>query len=493
MYKQKINLNHHLLMKRNKNYLLISIAILFLLALIGIRFSSYMTSDIPLWYDHGIYRTFFMMLENQLPYIQLWQLPMRIKETYEPFSGLFYITSQSILWINADNFLLRWVAVLHIIVSIFIYLLLKKYNKTTALIWVLLYITSIVQYQVFRRGYIKQMMGVLFIITAYYLIEKKSYRLLIPILIWLFTSNRAGWIFFLLSFVIYKIVIYIKHKSWTYKDILTVLIAWVWSIIIYRPILQEQVFAMFGPMFGQIFIWDKSGTFFDKSQYFVYNIILLSLSILWLIIWISKNTFKKIPIEIIWFAIGILRVGLQLFFYNRMLGYLDIFVIIFAAYGLSYLLQSPKKIWKYIGISIYVLQLIFFARYVDRTNFPLVIEKEFETIKQIPTMISSDAKIMVTGRKYSAFMMWYASYDTIAPWLFDLDTWTEDQWKLRHLSDWNIKCNLLYALWEANRPDYLWVWSLQPFEQLSWATCLKKLLWDDSYWFYLINYPNAQS
>lgn len=480
-------------MKHKKSYRYLVILVFIIAISIVIRFKSYLFSSVPLWYDHGMYRAFFMMLQDQLPYLNFWQLPVWVKATYEPFSWLLYIVSNSILWINADNFLLRWVAVLHIIVSVFIYLLLRKYNKTTAIIWIVLYLTSIIQYQVFWWWYIKQMMGVLFIITAYYLIEKKSYRLLIPILIWLFASNRAGGVFFLISFIVYKIITYIKNKSWTRKDIWPILIASILSLIIYRPVLQEQILSMFGPMFGQIFIWEKSGTFFDKPTYFMYNIILIWLSIRWINLWLKNKLSQKIPMEWIGFGTGILRVWLQLFFYNRMLGYLDIFVIIFAAYGLSYLLLSPKKIWKYIGISIYILQLIFFARYVDRTNFPLVIEKEFETIKQIPTMISSDSKIMVTGRKYSAFMMWYANYNIIAPWLFDLDTWTEDQWKTRHLSDWNTKCNLLNSLSKPNRPDYLWIWSLQPFEQLSWANCLKKLLWDDSYWFYLINYPDAQS
>jgi len=119
--------------------------------------------------------------------------------------------------------------------------------------------------------------------------------------------------------------------------------------------------------------------------------------------------------EWIGFGTGILRVGFQLFFYNRMLGYLDIFVIILAAYGLSYLVLSPNKMWKSIGISIYIIQLLFFGWYVHQTSFPLIVEKEFDSIQQIKSIIAPEAKIMVTGRKYSAFMMGYANYNIIAP------------------------------------------------------------------------------
>ena len=474
-------------MRRNKNRVLICFLALLIILLILIRFQSYFSLAIPLGYDHGIYRAFFMMLKDQLPYINLAGLPSWVKTTYEPLSWLLYIVSQSIIWISSDFFLLRWVGFLHIIISIFIYLLLKKHSKATAIIWVVLYLTSIVQYQVFWRGYTKQMIWILFILMAYYLIEKKSYRLLIPILTWLFTVNRAGGIFFLVSRIVYKIIIRIKEKSRTLKDIWPVIIAWLLSLIIYRPVLKEQIFSMFGPMFGQAFISEQSGTFFNKAQYFVYNIIFIGLSIWGLIIWRKKSFSKKIPIEVIWFIVGILRVGLQLFFYNRMLGYLDIFVIILAAYGLWYLVLSSSKIWKFIGIWLYVLQLLFFGWYVNRTSFPLIIERERDSIKQIRSMIKPDSKIMVTGRKYSAFFMWYGSHNIIAPWLFDLDTRTQKQWDTRHFSQGDIKCQLLNTLDAKHKPDYLRIWSLQPFEELSWATCLRKMLWDDTYWFYLVH------
>ncbi|MEI8252617.1 MAG: hypothetical protein WCG25_02490 [bacterium] len=44
-----------------------------------------------------MYRAFFSIIQNNLPYINFEQLPVWIKSTYEPFSGLFYITFQSIL------------------------------------------------------------------------------------------------------------------------------------------------------------------------------------------------------------------------------------------------------------------------------------------------------------------------------------------------------------------------------------------------------------
>jgi len=478
-------------MKHKKSYRYLVILVFLIAISIVIRFKSYLFSSVPLWYDHGMYRAFFSIIQNNLPYINFEQLPVWIKSTYEPFSGLFYITFQSILWVSVDGFLLRWVWFIHIIISVFIYLLLKKYSKTAAIIGILLYLSSIAQYQVFRRWYLKQMIWIIFILTAYYLIEKKSYRLLIPILAWLFTVNRAGGLFFLFSFVVYKFIIYKKTKSISLKYIWPIIIAWLLSLLIYRPVLREQVLSMFWPMFGQIFIREKSGTFFDKSWYIWYNIILIFLSIFWCIVWWKKHFSKDIPMELVWFEVGILRWWLQLFFYNRMLGYLDIFVIILAAYGLSYFILSKNKIWKSIGIWLYVLQLFFFVWYVNRFSFPLMIPKEFKSIRQIPDSIKPYSKIMVTGRKYSAFLMWYASHNIIAPWLFDLNKWDENQRTLWHKWDGDTKCKLLNALNKIDRPDYLWIWSLQPFEQLSWNKCFKKILWDDTYWFYQITYPDA--
>lgn len=471
---------------------IVFLVVIALAILVGIRFWSYFSAAMPLGYDPGMYRAFFLSLQNQLPYIHLSQLPLWIQSTYEPLSGILYIVTHNIIWLSPDMALLRWVGILHILISLFMYLLLRKYSTITALLGVLLYLSSVIQYQVFWRWYLKQMLGVLFILTAYYLIEKKSYRLLIPILTALFTVNRAGWLFFLLSYLLYKLVVWIKHTSRTWNDVWSLLIAAGLSVVVYRPLMRIQIFDFFSPMFGQAFLGEASGTFFDKSTYMIYNIILIALSIFWCIVWWSRSFIKKIPLELIGFAIGILWVWFQLFFYNRMLWYFDIFVIILAAYGLSFLLLHSKKIWKLLGIWLYILQLVFFIFYVQRTSFPLMIAKEFKTIQEIPRFIKTDAKIMVTGRKYSSFLMWYASRRIIAPWLFDRDPWTATEWNTRHLSDGLKKCQMLNMLKEKERPSYLWIGSLQPFEQLSGADCLQQLRWDDSYWFYLVKYGNAK-
>ncbi|MEI6775121.1 MAG: hypothetical protein WCL18_10550 [bacterium] len=113
------------------------------------------------------------------------------------------------------------------------------------------------------------------------------------------------------------------------------------------------------------------------------------------------------------------------------------------------------------------MQLLFFVWHVQRTSFPLIVDTEWESIRQIPTIIPVDAKIMVTGRKYSAFLMGYASHHIIAPGLFDLDAWTQEQWNTWHFGDGALKCQLLKAMDTTHRPNYLWIGSLQPFEQLS--------------------------
>ncbi|MEI6775122.1 MAG: hypothetical protein WCL18_10555 [bacterium] len=40
-----------------------------------------------------MYRAFFMILQDQLPYIDFSHLPAWIQATYEPFSGLFSLAS----------------------------------------------------------------------------------------------------------------------------------------------------------------------------------------------------------------------------------------------------------------------------------------------------------------------------------------------------------------------------------------------------------------
>ena len=87
---------------------------------------------------------------HALPNIHLGQFASRIKYTYEPALGLL-TNIPLLLGYSVDTLLMRGLALMSILTSVFVYIAAKKYGKSAGYIAMLLFLLSIVQYQTFWR------------------------------------------------------------------------------------------------------------------------------------------------------------------------------------------------------------------------------------------------------------------------------------------------------------------------------------------------------
>jgi len=449
------------------------------------RIFPYFFNNLPLGYDPWLYKLLFLDYTNNLPNINFVNLTDWTKESYPPFLWFLW-NILHIIWFKIDFLLSFWLWFFSIITTIFIYLNLKKYSKIAAIIWVIIFLISIIQYQSFWWNYYKQIIWIIFILSTFSLLEKKKYILSLPMIISLFTIHRPSGVFFLITYIIYKLLNFIFNKddNWINtgkKELWIIISAWIIAIWIYIPVFQEQIINLIKPLLTTVLTEGKSWTFFSKSDFWNYNVFIILASIYWLYIKLQKKEFDIITS---WYIAWMIWVWFWLFFYNRFYIFFDIFIILMAAYSFWVLYNKNKKYFSIIFITFFIFQSLFYFYYVKSHNRPLVSNIEFENIKKINKIVPENSMIMVTHKNYSPWIAWYTYKPTIAPWLFKKNLWDLETWKIWWSSDWEKKCEMINDYKIYNKPLYLWVWERQPRENLENWDCFEEtqIKWN---WFNL--------
>lgn len=465
------------------------------------RFYPYLYSDIPLWYDPGLYRAMFLDYINTLPYIDFSSFSVRTRDAYPPFLWILWNTLY-ITWFDIDFLLTFWLAGFSIITSIYIYLLLKKYWKIYAFHGMILYFLSIIQYESFYMNYYKQILWVIFILASLYILEKKKYILSIPIIISLFTIHRPSWLFFLIIVVLHYLlsfiiqifsknhtnkvsikgkkanpqinIVFAKAKLYfknTYKTIYTVLFAWIVSLLMYIPLFQELIWWLIKPLTTTIMVSGTSGTFFSLEDFLFFDFLAILLSIYWLYLKYRQKQFDYITI---WFLVWLIWTVFRLFFYNRFLIFFDIFIILIAAYWLWHLYQYKKKTYLFIFILFFWLQSYNYITYIREYSESFISKTDLATIKQLDTLLPADSLLMTSDKHYGPWLFWYTHMSIISPWFTNYNIWDKSQWDRWWDNDWKTKCEMLKDYQKYNKPLYIRIWSKDDEDWTRW-TCFEEV------------------
>lgn len=472
------------LIKKKQIKLILYIILLFSIFLGFYRIFPYFSVNIPLGYDPWLYRLLFLDYTNNLPNIDFSNFTDRTKSAYPPFLGFLW-NILYIIWFNIDNLLSFWLWSFSIISSIFIYLNLKKYSRITAIVWVIIFLISIIQYQAFWWNYYKQIIWIIFMLSSLFLLERKKYFLAFPLIISTFTIHRPTWVYFLLIFIFYKFVNFLLKKDKNYKDIIIIFVWWLFAISIYYPVFHEQILNLLKPLVTTIGETWKSWTFFSKQEFWKYNIFIILVSLYWIYHKINKKDFDFITI---WYLVWMLWVWFWLFFYNRFYIFFDIFIILIAAYSFWILYKKNKKIFIILFTIFFILQSSYYYNYVKNNNHPLIGQEEFENIKKINTIVPKNSILMITHKNYSPWIAGYTYKPTIAPWLFKENKWSIKTWKIWWNSDGKKKCELLNDYKNLKKTIYLWIWQRQPKSNLENWKCFEEILVWNGYALLKINF-----
>ena len=477
----------------NKKSLIFGLALTIgFFAVFFLRIFPYFVSDpIPLGYDPGLYKTVFEGFRNNLPFINVNNLDSWSRTN--PI-GLFLLTNILYFFSYTTEFLLTYFfAFLSAVIGIFIYLLVsqrfQKHKWLSFFASFVFFFISITQYHTFYMNYYKNVLGIILMLTAFILLKKKSRLSVLP-LGFLIAVHRPTAIFTAGVLLIYilKDLIPIIWKNLKEKkknnavirfiknslDIKVGLLAIVIGLPLYIYNFHESLLNMIQPVSESFGLEGGSGSFFSILEYLYYSLWFWPFAIYALITSIKKKTFSYIEIG---FVFGVLWVFFHMFFYNRMIIQLDIFLIMMAVIGAVRLFTRIKKpylkIFTPFAVLFFVLIGLHTFYYVHVNAKPLLEPFEFRFIQTIPEITEENSIIISTHKYYSPWLMGYSGYDVLAPGLFDLNRWSKEIWEEFWNGDGEIKASMLKEYNDLKSPLYIYEGINQPHYSFDNSDCFE--------------------
>ena len=409
--------------KVNRN-LHIGLFILALLIIVSFRTIPYINNSIPIGYDTGLYK---YAIEHGLQNKDNWVIM-----GMEP--GFLYLMKA--LSFIPSSFLLTYGFIFFcLLLGIAIYFFTRKYfGENEALIALLLYAASTVQYQVFTYMYYRNIIGLSLMLFAFFFL-KPSYNFLksdYKYSRWLFIIlsgilagiHRPTFYILGLSYFAYAFISPIQNKKYNLKILVKNILSGIMILIIaslfylgtFKPALN-----ILSPVISSFTEPGNSpGTFISFFQYQFSTLAYLPLAILGFFFLIKRKQFN---ILFFWTLINAAIVYFQFFFFNRFIIHLDIALIILASLGASLLIKEKKKLG--IALLIVLLASSFIMTFQLALNTkPLISQPELQAIESL----QGQGFAMSISSQYSPWLQGYSNMKVIAPGMFDYDKWNKEQW-----------------------------------------------------------------
>ena len=314
----------------------------------------------------------------------------------------------------------------------------EYFGNRAALISLILFGVSIVQFKVFTYMYYKNIIGLSLMLFSLYILKKlenkygkEKIAYLISFVLFaaiLGAIHRPTFYIFGLSYFFYSFISPLK-KGYDYTMMLSNVIVGILIVSIALTFyLNGFMLAITQvlPYVEKSFVspGESPGTFISFFSYQFLVLAYIPFAVIGFFILLKK---RKLDILSLWIIINIIIVYFQFFFFNRFIIHLDIALIIVSGIGMSVFIDNKKKT----GVFIVVLIMIslFILSYRESSNSRAGIsDSELENIKEINAYTEENASIMVLSREYSPWVLGYTNRTIIAPGLFDANKWSEEEW-----------------------------------------------------------------
>jgi hypothetical protein len=465
--KEKLNKKLH--------YLLFVLGIILIIVF---RLIPYLNNDILLGYDAGIYKYGLESFSSRGFSMDSWA-----KGAMSP--GFLYLLVPFLKIGISSEFLLKWVYIFFCaLLGFSIYLAGKAYfGKRTAVIALLLFAVSSIQFKVFTYLYYKNVIALACVFFALYFLEKykisdnNHYN---ETGNWIkkdgekskIIGRDGGWNWNRILFIVFGVLVGVMHlptffifgiayilfilnnrKSFGRKFFDGFLILAL-SLLLYVGFWNEAILPLIMPVVGSfVEPGTAPGTFISFFVYQFSTLYILPFAILGFMHLFWQKKFNML--FFLAFVTGVI-VYFQFFFFNRFIIHLDVFLIVLAASAFSLMIANGKKL----GTAILILMIVS-SGYVtlrDALDAKSLISKEsLDLIKKIDSKTEGDAMIIVVSSEYSPWVLGYSNRRTIAPGLFSENKWSQLEWEAFWNSQSEEEIKALMAVYPEGKPMYLFI------------------------------------
>jgi len=397
------------------------ILIIIFLFVFGVRLIPYAENTVPLGYDPGFYKHAIELYADDLPGIPESELPEWVKEMYP--QGLFLLTDELYLFGFDPVILIKIFFPFLCAFMVFPLFMVARefFDERTALLAVILYALSGTQFHTFFLLYFKNVIALMLMLLAIYVLKKEKYMLLVLLYAALGAYHRPTFLLFTLILVFYLIKNF-RNKDKIKNVVLTISAGFILLVPFYLPRMDIYYDILFSSVASP-----GAGTFVSFQEYEWLSLAYLPFALIGFLYLVIKRNFNLL---FLWAAINGSIVLFQLVFYNRFIIPLDLLFIILAAAGLNYVFLNPGKVSRNLGIGVVLLLfassgIMLFDR-VGNTH-PLITENQLEAVIWLSNNSEADAYVLATS--YDApWVLGWSKRKVIAPGLFEHNVYGRTEW-----------------------------------------------------------------
>ncbi|MBI2868703.1 MAG: glycosyltransferase family 39 protein [Chloroflexi bacterium] len=380
----------------------------------GMRFLPLVHSPVPLGYDPGFYRYTLDLYFNALPELPESGLAPWVRQMFE--QGFFVLADVFRVLPGLDvvdylNYVLPLFAGL---LALVVFVLTRSlFGPVTGAIAALLYAVSYTQYTAFTLFYLKNVIGLIFLLLAMYALEKKKDGLMALMFAALGIFHRPEFLLFALILVPY----FFFHRR------RGMLLAALGTGVLIAPFWIPRWDVYWGTIAAGI----GSGTMFDFTTYTLTSMAYLPFAVIGFVYLVASQRWNSV---LFYFAITCIIVVFQLFFFNRYIIMLDLALIVLAAAGINHSLMSRRGIWKAAGaIAVALIFLVAALPTIteSRNISPRIDAGQLQALLWINENAERDAYVLATSRDAPWALGW-SGRRVIAPGLFEWSAHDKEAW-----------------------------------------------------------------
>lgn len=402
--------------------------ILVFLVFLATRLLPYLTTSVPLGYDAGLYLNVFKEYAK-LPVFAFTHLsPWHLAgfPPVVPFIGRIIS-----MVVAPETFLIPLIVLFSIILFFSVYLVGKRlWNKTTALWCTFIFTISALQFREYWYYYAKQISASsLLLFTVYFLLGSSYWA--IPFAILVGYTHQPTFIILLAALLAGFLFEKSKRKYYAIVTIITLAATALYYLPTFNTTTKDLVVPIeksFLPQAAGGTLFTPSGTFYDLLPALFLSLPYLPFAIVGLYHEARKKRNAPLTGALV---VSLLISVFGLFLSRRFLIFVDLFVILFAGYGVTFVIEKFKKraLIKPL-VAVYVIALLVFAGiYITKTGKPLIFDDELNEIKMLKET-EADSYILVTDQYYMPYVYGWSERKPIAPGYGQYDLyWTHKEWQ----------------------------------------------------------------
>jgi hypothetical protein len=406
-------------------YIYLAIIILFIL-IINIRLQPYTNNSIPIGYDPGFYKYAIDLYLNTLPGIPESSLSLWIKQMHEQGFFVLFDALHIFTGINSIQALIYLFPFLSALLLLPIFILTRRiFDEKAAVLASVLYAISYTQFTAFTFMYLRNLLGMFFLLLALYALEKRKYVLIAVMFAALGIYHRPEFLIFSLILIGYFLKNRdIKLMCSIFLTVLLIAPFWLPRVDIYFSSASGISDMMLQSIQGEP---GGGGTFFDFKQYEWVSLVYLPFGIIGAIYLIYRKMWNSL---LFYFIMNGIIVVFKLFFFNRLIIDLDIIVLILASAGILYTFLTSNKIPQITGVIFIILLIIsdgiITMQKADEVK-PLMNEEQIMALEWLSYNTETDAFVLTTSYDAPWALAW-SKRRVIAPGLFEWDNSGKNKW-----------------------------------------------------------------